>query len=264
MKKKSASDPCAHCSSRPGSTFSEEITMAFQPIFNVTTGLVFAQEALLRGKDGRTATQILDHVSDQNRYQFDQRCRTTAIEVASAAGVQSAISINFMPNAVYEPKNCIQQTLRAADQCNFDIRRIIFEFTEAENVADTSHLKSIIQAYREFGFRTAIDDFGAGYSGLNLLVDIVPDIIKLDRHLIVDIDTNTTRQVIVRNLVSMCGDLGIQMIAEGVETAAELDTLRSYGIELIQGFYLGKPQLGSIATEADNPMQATDAAKTPD
>ncbi len=254
--------PCDLCSTRPGSKFTEDITMAFQPIFDTTTGRVYAQEALVRGADGRGAGQIFEHVTDANRYHFDQTCRTTAIRVATELGIDSPISINFMPNAVYEPKNCIQQTLRAAERYDFDIRRIIFEFTEAENVMDSSHLISIIGTYRELGFRTAIDDFGAGYSGLNLLADIVPDIIKFDRHLIIDVDRDRTRQILVRNLVKMCGDLGVVPIAEGIETSAELETLQSLGLRLIQGYHLAKPRFADFTTEPLNPIRpgTSDAA----
>lgn len=243
---------CEHCASRPGASFDEDITMAFQPIFDLSSASVFAQEALVRGKDGRSAGQIFEHVTEANRYQFDQRCRTTAIEAATAAGLQGALSINFMPNAVYEPRNCIRHTLWTADKCDFDIKNIIFEFTEGEHVTDVSHLKNIIETYQQFGFRTAIDDFGAGYSGLNMLVDVVPDLIKLDRHLIINIDEDPIRQAIVNNLVYLCHDLGVQVVAEGIETAGELGLLRSLGIDLIQGYYLAKPQLESLQIKPDN------------
>ncbi|WP_227268446.1 EAL domain-containing protein [Roseobacter weihaiensis] len=225
--------------------------MAFQPIFDVTTGLVFAQEALIRGKDGRSAAQIFEHVNDENRYQFDQLCRTTAIEVATAAKLDGKLSINFMPNAVYEPRNCIQHTLWTADKCDFDIKNIIFEFTENELIRDAGHLKNIVETYQKFGFQTAIDDFGGGYSGLNLLVDVVPDLIKLDRHLIVDIDQSPVRQNVVKSMQSLCKDLGVQLIVEGVETVGELNQLRDLGVNLIQGYYLAKPQFESIQTEPD-------------
>ena len=245
---------CEHCASRPGASFDQDITMAFQPIFDVSTGSVFAQEALVRGKDGRTAGQISEHVTEQNQYRFDQLCRTTAIEVATALGVEGKLSINFMPNAVYEPRNCIRHTLWTADKCDFDTRNIIFEFTENECVRDTSHLKNIVETYRQFGFQTAIDDFGAGYSGLNLLVEVVPDLIKLDRQLIIGIDADIVRQAVVKNLKYMCDDLGVQVIAEGIETAGELDQLSDLGISLVQGYYLARPQYESLQIKVDHPI----------
>ena len=255
MKKAADRNPCEHCSSRAGAKFAEDITMAFQPIFDIAGGKVFAQEALVRGKDGRSASEIFQHVTPENQYQFDQLCRTTAIRTASRLGIDGAISINFMPNAVYDPENCIKQTLNAADKCGFDIRRIIFEFTESENVVDTQHLQSIMRVYRKSGFRTAIDDFGAGYAGLNLLADIVPDILKIDRHLITDIDKNKVRQILVRQIVAMCEDLGVEVVAEGIETPEELSALGDLGVNLIQGYYLATPQFESLQTHPNSPLQ---------
>lgn len=225
--------------------------MAFQPIFDLQSGKVFAQEALVRGKDGRGAGEIFACVDDQNRYQFDQRCRTTAIEVATSAGLQTALSINFMPNAVYEPRHCISHTLWAADKCDFDVNNLIFEFTECEPVRDVAHLKNIVETYKQFGFRTAIDDFGAGYAGLTLLADVIPDLIKLDRQLIINIDNDPIRQKIVANTLSLCNQLGIDVIAEGIETADELEFLRELGVQYIQGYYLARPQFEQLQTDPD-------------
>lgn len=242
---------CQHCASRPGAAFEEDITMAFQPIFDIQTGEVFAQEALVRGKDGRGAGQIFEKVTEENRYRFDQLCRKTAIEVATRVGMTSALSINFMPNAVYEPSHCIAQTLWAADKYDFDITRIIFEFTEVEMVRDTQHLINIMETYREIGFRTAIDDFGAGFSGLNLLADVVPNIIKLDRHLITGLHQDRVRQAIVKRTKQLCDDLGVDVVAEGIEQREELEALAALGITLLQGYCLARPQFEQIKCVPD-------------
>lgn len=215
--------------------------MAFQPIVNTSTRQVFAQEALVRGPDQEPASAILARVHDGNRYQFDQACRIKAVQLAAKLGVQSLLSINFMPNAVYQPERCIRTTLEAAVACQFPVERIVFEITEGEKVEDTQHLRSIVQHYRSRGFRTAIDDFGAGYSGLNLLAELQPDFIKLDMALIRHIDRDRARQAIVKGIIQVCRELGIAPIAEGVETAAEASTLQDFGIELFQGYYFARP-----------------------
>lgn len=215
--------------------------MAFQPIVNLTTRTVFAQEALVRGLNQESAGEILSRVNDTNRYQFDQACRVTAVQLAAQLGVQSLISINFMPNAVYRPELCIRTTLDAAVSSGFPIERIVFEITEAEKIEDTKHLRAIVQHYRSRGFRTAIDDFGAGYSGLNLLAELQTDFIKLDMALIRHIDRDRPRQAIVKGILYVCRDLGIAPIAEGVETAEEVRALQDFGIELFQGFYFARP-----------------------
>lgn len=215
--------------------------MAFQPIVNVTTREVYACEALVRGVNNESAGWVFQHVNDDNRYRFDQACRVKAIEMAAKAGVDTFLSINFMPNAVYRPELCIRTTLEAAQIFGFPVERIIFEITEGEKVADFGHLKDIVSHYRERGFRTAIDDFGAGYSGLNMLAALLTDIVKLDMALIRDIDKNRERRIIVKGITQVCNDLGIKVIGEGVETREELSFLRDLGIELFQGYYFAKP-----------------------
>ena len=111
---------------------------------------------------------------------------------------------------------------------------------------DIPHLTDILRAYRKQGFMTAIDDFGAGYAGLNLLADFQPDLIKLDMELIRGVDGDRVRQVLVETTLEMCRKLGIRVIAEGIETRAELDCLRQMGVELFQGYLLAKPGFESL------------------
>ena len=99
----------------------------------------------------------------------------------------------------------------------------------------------ILYAYRKQGFKTAIDDFGSGYAGLNLLADFQPDLLKLDMELIRGIDQDSVRQVLVDGTVQMCRRLGVEVIAEGVETREELAALKGMGIQLFQGYLLARP-----------------------
>ncbi|MER1941514.1 MULTISPECIES: EAL domain-containing protein [unclassified Castellaniella] len=215
--------------------------MAFQPIVDVRSREVFAYEALVRGLDGSGAPHILSQLNDDNRYQFDQACRVKAVRLAAQLEMSCYVSINFLPNAVYEPAACIRATLEAAQKHQFPSHRLIFEITENERVVDKNHLKRILEEYRRRGFKTSIDDFGAGYSGLNLLAEFQPDIVKIDMELVRDIDTNRVRQAIVKGILGVCEALSIEVIAEGVETLAEYQTLRAMGIYYFQGFLFAKP-----------------------
>lgn len=204
----------------------------------------------MRGPEGQGAAYVLDRVSEENKYGFDQLCRTTAIELASDLGIAqdgSHLSINFLPNAVYEPKACIRLTLAAAMRTGFPLQNIIFEFTENESF-DTNHILNILRSYRAMGFKTAIDDFGAGYAGLGLLTKFQPDIVKLDMELIRDIDTDSVKQTIVCHTLHILEDLGITPVCEGVETHAEFETLRDLGVDLMQGYLLARPALSATAT----------------
>ena len=241
--------PCTGC--RNGEEIGFEFSMAFQPIMDLVTQQPFAYEALVRGPGGESAASVLSQVTVENRYAFDQRCRVKAIEVAARAGLldtQARLSINFLPNAVYSPRACIQLTLKTAAAIRFPTDRLIFEFTENEEMVDPAHVANIVASYRRMGFGTALDDFGAGHAGLNLLARFQPDIIKLDMELVRGLDASQPRRIIVDGVVKMCGQLGITVIAEGIETEAELSVLREIGVRYVQGYIFAKPAFEALPT----------------
>jgi EAL domain-containing protein (putative c-di-GMP-specific phosphodiesterase class I) len=224
--------------------------MAFQPIIDLERREIWGYEALVRGKAGQGAGEILAKVTETNRYAFDQACRVKAIELAGARlppSSKAKLSINFMPNAVYEPRACISASLNAAAKAHFDPSRLMFEFTEGERISDIAHVERIVAEYRKMGFTTAIDDFGSGYAGLGLLANFQPDVIKLDMDLIRDIARSPARQAIVGGTVSIARQLGIKVVAEGVETQGEMLMLRSLGLTLFQGYLFAKPQIEHFA-----------------
>jgi len=242
---------CQGC--REGQSFPINFSMAFQPIVNVADGSIYAHEALVRGVGGEGAGTVLNIVDDQNRYAFDQQCRVKAIELASKLFRKvnpPKLSINFMPNAVYEPRACIKLTLATALKTGFPADRIIFEFTENE-VLDTSHVLKVLSTYRDIGFMTAIDDFGAGFSGLGLLAKFQPDIVKLDMELIRDIDRDRGKRAIVRHTVAMLKDMGILPLCEGIETSEERLVLEEIGVDLMQGYLFSKPLFEAVASDAE-------------
>jgi EAL domain-containing protein (putative c-di-GMP-specific phosphodiesterase class I) len=161
-------------------------------------------------------------------------------------GMSCRLSINFLPNAVYEPATCIRLTLAAAQQVGFPPQQLIFELTEAEKIRQPEHVLDIVRDYQQRGFMTAIDDFGAGYSGLNLLADYQPHLVKLDMALVRDIDRNPARQAIVAGVLGTCRALGVQVVAEGVETPAEYTWLRAQGIHLFQGYLIARPAVEAL------------------
>jgi EAL domain-containing protein (putative c-di-GMP-specific phosphodiesterase class I) len=223
-----------------------DFVFAYQPIVHLGTRSVYAHEALVRGPNGESAYSVLSQVTDANRYRFDQACRVQAIRGAAALEMKELLSINFLPNAVYRPEACIRSTFEAARLYQFPIEQIIFEVTEGEQIQDRPHLVDIFREYRRLGFRTAIDDFGAGYAGLGLLSEYQPDIIKIDMGLVRGIDNSKPKQAIVNGIVSICAALNVRVLAEGIETGAERDYLRNAGIDLMQGYLFCKPALQAI------------------
>lgn len=227
---------------------SRAITMALQPIVDVESRTVFAHEALVRGVHGESAGSVLNLVRFDNRYAFDQACRIVAIRTAAKVNPPGLLSINFLPNAVYNPEHCLRATFSAAAEAGWPLNRIIFEVTEHEEIVDHDHLVSILATYKAHGFLTAIDDFGAGFAGLNLLADFQPDIVKLDIGLVRHIDGSRPRQLIVRHVADLCRELGVRPLAEGVETVGEYQVLRDLGISLQQGFLFAKPKIEAAPT----------------
>ncbi|WP_020652565.1 EAL domain-containing protein [Massilia niastensis] len=222
------------------------LAFAYQPIVDLAGRTVFGYEALVRGPRGESAWSVLSQVNETNRYEFDQACRIGAIKGAAALGIRERLSINFIPNAVYHPATCIQSTFNAARESGFPPENLIFEVTEGERVRDRPHLVNIFREYRNYGFSTAIDDFGAGYAGLGLLSEYQPTILKIDMALVRGVDRDRMRQAIVKGVMAMCRDMGVQVLAEGVETVAERDVLAEAGVGLMQGFLFSKPMLRSL------------------
>lgn len=230
---------CAVCLGGAGLDF--EFTMAFQPIVRASNRTIVAYEALVRGPAGEGAEEILARVNASNRYRFDQACRVKAIRLAADAQLPVQLNINFLPNAVYQPESCIRTSLNAAETFGFPADQLCFEIVESERIDDTEHVIGIIQEYKRKGLVTAIDDFGAGYAGLNLLADFQPDLLKLDMALTRDIHADKARQIIVRSIVAAAAELEIGIIAEGIESEDEYRCLSDFGIDMFQGYWFARP-----------------------
>ncbi len=228
-----------------------DFTFAFQPIVDIEQKKIFAHEALVRGKEGQGAGWVLQHVNDKNRYRFDQECRIKSITLAAKLGIKTKLSINFMPNAVYVPEVCIRTTIEAADKIGFDIKNIIFEVLEDEEIKNPDKLKDIFSYYAKEGFGTAIDDFGSGYAGLTLLAELQPKFIKLDMYLIRNVHKEKAKQSILNGIITTAKDMNIDIIAEGIENVEEALWLKDKGIKLMQGYLFAKPGFEHLFDESE-------------
>jgi EAL domain-containing protein (putative c-di-GMP-specific phosphodiesterase class I) len=233
-------------------------TMAFQPIIDIESGEHYAYEALVRPIGGGGAAQVLNQIDEHNRYAFDQACRVRAIELAASLELDALLSINFLPNAVYQPAACLAKTFEAAKRTGFPLHHLMFEVTENEPARDVSHLQSIFTEYKKHGMITAIDDFGAGHSGLNMLADFQPDILKIDMALTRAIAADPVRRKIVAAIVMLCQSLNVSVIAEGVESLQEAVTLRDLGVRLFQGYFFARPGLEQLPIV---PMERVDSVR---
>lgn len=221
----------------------------FQPVIEASTGKVWGFECLMRGRgrDGVLigAPQLLDWAKSENLlFMLDRVCREVHLENAGKFPSEETLRflINFLPTAIYQPEFCLQTSLAAMRRSGLAPEQIIFEVVETEKIADTDHLLKILDFYRRSGFGVALDDMGSGYSGINMLADLQPDLIKIDRAIVSRSVESKTHQNICASLVRMGKDNNQLVLAEGVETIEEVNLMNRLGVDLFQGFYFGKPQ----------------------
>ena len=223
-----------------------EFSFAFQPIVDVRNKKILSFEALVRGPRGESAASILTQVSDCDYPLFDEICRWKAIEIASNLNMHNGLNINLSAKSLYQVDLNITATFKASLKNGFSTNNIIFEVIESECLTDQRNLIKNLKLLKEFGFMTAIDDFGMGYSGLRLLLEYQPNYIKLDRRLISNIQWDTVKQSIFSGVQKMCKELSIDMVAEGVETAEEYGWLHNAGVDIFQGYYFARPAFEAL------------------
>ena len=156
-------------------------------------------------------------------------------------GLNGHLNLSFLTQSLGVSMECVDSTLRAAALNRLSVERIVLEVTEGQIIDDPAHFGVLLNKYRAIGLKVAIDDFGAGYSGLSLLANFQPDQIKIDMSLVRGIEKHGPRQAIVRAVAQACADLGIDVIAEGVETTAECSWLAAQRIRLFQGYLFARP-----------------------
>lgn len=224
----------------------ESLTSHFQPIINMKNNTIYGYETLIRGvKDDGTFIypDVLFEKSKRNdlNFKLDRLCRESSLKTAATKKVHQKVFINFIPTSIYDPEFCLASTEKWAKQLEFDPSQIVFEVVETESVEDQKHLKSILEFYRSKGYKIALDDVGEGYSSLNMIIQLQPDIIKIDRNIIEGIDKNELKQSVYKALYTLSKENNIEVLAEGVETLYELEMIKSLGVDYVQGYYFARP-----------------------
>lgn len=226
---------------------SDTYSFAFQAIGDVRTKSVFSYEALLRGRNGESAQQVLNSVDPKDICLLDEESRLVAISLAAGLGLNTRLNLNIIPSTAISSPSTIPSILECAEENGILPDQIVLEVLESEMINDLLLFRDAIRQHRGTGVRFAIDDFGAGYAGLNLLSEFQPHMIKLDMHLVRDIDRKGPRQAIVRGLLQTCRELGIDIIAEGVESEQEYEWLCSEGVVLFQGYLFAEPRFENLS-----------------
>jgi EAL domain-containing protein (putative c-di-GMP-specific phosphodiesterase class I) len=229
----------------------QAFSMAFQPIVDLTRGEIFAYEALVRppprhGQGQGCAADVLQHLTADALPEFDEACREQALMTAGRLGLTGFLALNFMPHVLPDSHASLLHSLAVAERQRIAPHRLILEVPGVACSTDSASLRGILADFRSLGVITAIDDFGAAHGGLHLLADCQPDIVKIDMALTRGIHRDRARRAIVRAVTAMCADLGISLVAEGVEEVDEAYELRELDVRLFQGYLFGRPSVGML------------------
>ncbi len=212
------------------------IYIEFHPIIVAATGEIFGYEALARGvmRSMRSPEVMFEIAAQANLlWELSRLCRERAIEeMPSRLNDGALLFLNIDPHDFADPE-FTPDALKVPDPA-----RVVIEITERTAIKDYPKFRNQLSAFREAGFRFAVDDAGSGYAGLGSIANLEPDFIKLDISLINCIDENFIKQNLVETMVRFANDQGAQVIAEGVENEDEFETVKSLGVHFIQGFYL--------------------------
>ncbi|GGK33747.1 hypothetical protein GCM10008955_29760 [Deinococcus malanensis] len=224
----------------------DQLRFHLQPIVHLGSGRVAGYEALVRAQWNEQligAGPLLQAAAAHGQARsFDAHARRSAIRQAyPQLKTDQQLFINFAPGVVYNPDICLQTTFATCREVGADFSRLVFEVTESEAFPDLKLLRSILERYRQEGAQVALDDLGAGHTSLSYLMELKPDIVKLDRALISGLNAADRRIPLVDALIGYAHDLGIQVIAEGIETSDELTQVIGLGADYAQGYFLGRP-----------------------
>lgn len=227
------------------------VTVVFQPIVNLTTGTVYGYEALTRGPKGSAfaSPQDLFSFAQSHGYLYTLERLTREKAISEFGSWRKALEprfrpklfLNVNPRIFQDPSFASGRTRELVERIGMVPGDIAFEITERSSIEDMKGFRRALEHYRNQGFMVAIDDTGSGYSNLALIAEIQPEFIKVDRALIHNIDQAPIRRALVETLVTFGEKTNIRLIAEGIETEAELAALQAMGLTLGQGFYLAPP-----------------------
>jgi len=216
------------------------LSLAFQPICDIRAGTIVGWEALARFPWGpeRPPDAWFEEASQVDlRTDLELAAIRAALTRMDDVPAEGFLSVNLSPDTA-----CSADLLRAIDFAHTP-RRLVMEVTEHAPVEDYGRLTAALGALRARGVRLAIDDAGSGFSSLQHILRLAPDFIKLDMALTRDVDNDLARRALAAALISFASEIGAVIIAEGIETEAELDTLRELGVTYGQGYYLARPGL---------------------
>jgi EAL domain-containing protein (putative c-di-GMP-specific phosphodiesterase class I) len=223
----------------------QQVYSVYEPIVEVTTRTVFGYESLIRGAAGgelHSPMALFQAAEDEDLvFELDCLCRASGLRGAIGLPSGTKLFLNILPTTIHDPNFRADRLIQTLAECKLSPTDVVFEISEQESIASFSSFKEFRDEYRGLGFQFALDDTGAGYAGLETLLEISPEFVKVDRAFVAGIDTDPVRKATLVALKSVAETIGARIIGEGLDTLEELETLGELGIPFGQGWLFGKP-----------------------
>lgn len=237
----------------------EVLDFALQPIVNIHTGVCFGYEVLLRNSEKagfRNIDDVFDCAYEEKfLYKLDLMLREKAVKkfLKTPNYLNTKLFYNIDNRVLEMPDYFPGNTCKILQEYNISTSSICFKLSEKHEFKSFIAIKSILNLYKQQGYKIAVDDFGNGFSGLQLLYHTEPDYIKIDRFFISGIESDSRKKLFISNIVNMAHTLGILVIAEGVETEAEFYICKQIGCDLVQGYLVQRPtvNVGELCEKYD-------------
>ena len=236
----------------------KEMSLVFQPIIDIQTGRCVGFEALARWNSpviGRVSPGEFIPLAEHNGRigTITRQLLAHALEEAKDWPGNTFLSFNLSPHDIATPENVLR-IIAVVEASGFDPKRINFEITETAVTRDFAQAAKSIDLLRDLGTGISLDDFGTGYSSLNHVHKLPLSKIKIDGSFVTQIDSRPASYKIVKSVLSLCEDMGLEAIVEGVETEAELKVLKEMGVGVVQGFHFSKPVEAQAARDMVSPV----------
>ena len=223
------------------------LTPLFQPIVSIKENKIYGYEALIRGPSNgplHSPINLFDAASRHGRLaELDLLCREVAIKRFGQLNIDEKLFINTIPEVLLQQDYQHGLTLDFIKKAGLPAEQIVIELTEQFPINDYTLMRDATDHYREMGFSIALDDLGAGYSGLRTWSEIKPDFVKLDRHFMQNIHEDQHKRQFVQSMVDLAKSVDCKVIGEGIEIREEYLTTLDMNIEFSQGYYFGRPSI---------------------
>lgn len=240
------------------------LSALFQPIVDFQSQSIMGYESLIRGPSDsalHNPVMLFDIARREGALpELDLLCKRTGINEFKAKRLAGKLFLNTTPQGLFEPDHRTGLTLEYLLKIGLRPEHVVIELTEQYPMTDFSMVSHALEHYRRMGFEIAIDDLGAGYSGLTRWAELRPEYVKIDRHFIENIHSDSVKQSFVRSIVDIAKELQCKVIAEGIERREECQTLIDMGVPLGQGYYFGRPQSNPVHILSESLFLAADGA----